>query len=205
MVQAAAQTGQQTAVAGGDSMVDIRFRNPARKQVEHRQQHRTHGMERIRIGHIRILPQADIGEQFHKIPALQKRERVDAFFLKQTVQHIPIRAVQPYQFPQGSLLVCGKQDRLPLPVEAEGIIQKNFLHLFHVGRQLIHKLSPVLCFGTDDPEGEFLPGHGLNKSVHPCGYAAVNIGIRPLQHQTDTHGHAPFFSMQTVSALALSR
>ena len=55
MVQAAAQTGQQTAVAGGDRMVDIRFRHPARKQVEHRQQHRAHGMERIRISHIRIL------------------------------------------------------------------------------------------------------------------------------------------------------
>ena len=55
MVQAAAHTGQQTAVAGGDSMVDIRFRHPARKQVEHRQQHRAHGMERIRIGYIGIL------------------------------------------------------------------------------------------------------------------------------------------------------
>ena len=205
MIQAAAQTGQQTAVAGGDRMVDIRFRHPARKQVEHRQQHRAHGMERIRISHIRILLQADIGEQLHKIPALQKRERVDAFFLKQTVQHIPIRAAQPYQFPQGGTLVCSKQDRLPLPVEAEGIIQKNLLHLFHVGRQLIHKLSPVLCFGTDDPEGELLLRHGLNIRVHPCGYAAVNIGIRPFQHQTDAHGHAPFFSIRTVSALALSR
>ena len=186
-------------------MVDIRFRHPARKQIEHRQQHRAHGMEGIRIGHIGILFQADIREQFHKIPALQKRERVDAFFLKQTVQHIPIRAAQPYQFPQGGALVCSKQDRLPLTVEAEGIIQKNFLHLFHVGRQFIHKLSPILCFGTDDPEGELLLRHGLNIRVHPCGYAAVNIGIRPFQHQTDAHGHAPFFSMRTVSALALSR
>ena len=52
---------------------------------------------------------------------------MDAFFLKQTVQYIPIRAAQPYQFPQGGTLVCSKQDWLPLPVEAEGIIQKNFL------------------------------------------------------------------------------
>ena len=130
---------------------------------------------------------------------------MDAFFLKQTVQHIPIRAAQPYQLPQGGALVCGKQDRMLLTLETESIIQKNLLHLFHVGRQLIHKLSPVLRFGTDDPEGELLLRHSLNISVHPCGYAAVNIGIRPLQHQTDAHGHAPFFSMRTVSALALSR
>ena len=205
MVQAAAQTGQQTAVAGRDRMVDIRFRHPARKQIEHRQQHRAHGMERIRIGHIGILFHADVREQLHEVPALQKRERVDAFFLKQTVQHLPIRAAQPHQFPQGGALVCGKQDRLLLTVETEGIVQKNLLHLFHVGRQLIHKLSPVLRFGTDDPEGELLLRHSLNISVHPCGYAAVDIGVRPLQHQTDAHGHAPFFSMRTVSALALSR
>ena len=130
---------------------------------------------------------------------------MDTFFLKQTVQHIPIRAAQPYQFPQGGTLVCSKQDWLPLPVEAEGIIQKNFLHLFHVGRQLIHKFSSVLRFGPNDPEGKLLLRHGLNIRVHPCGYAAVNIGIRPFQHQTDAHGHAPFFSMRTVPALALSR
>ena len=130
---------------------------------------------------------------------------MDAPFLKQAVQHIPIRMPQPYQLPQGGALGGRKQDGLLLPVEPEGIVQKDLLHLFHVGRQLIHKLSPILRFGSNDPERKLLLGHGLNIGVHPCGHAAVDIGIRPLQNQTDAHGQAPFFSIWTVSALALSR
>lgn len=56
-----------------------------------------------------------------------------AFFLKQTVQHIPIRAAQPYQLPQGGALVCGKQDRMLLTVETESIIQKTSSTSFTLG------------------------------------------------------------------------
>lgn len=51
-----------------------------------------------------------------------------------------------------------KEDRLLLAMEAESVVQKDFLHLFHVGRQLIHELAPVFSLGPDDPEGELLPG-----------------------------------------------
>ena len=191
MVQAAAQAGQQAAVARGDGVVDIRFGHPAREQVEHRQQHGAHGVERVGIGHIGVLLEADIGEQLHEIPALQKGERVDAFLLEQSEQHVPVRVAQPHQLPQGGALGLMKKDRLLLAMEAEGVVQKDFLHLFHVGRQLIHELAPVFSLGPDDPEGELLPGHGLDIGVHPGGHAAMDIGVGALQHQTNAHGLTP--------------
>ena len=90
-------------------------------------------------------------------------------------------------------------------MEAEGIVQKNLLYFFHIGRQLVHKFSPVLRFGPDDPEGKFLLRHSLDIGMHPSRDTTVDIRIGAFQNQTDMHGHAPFFSIRTVSASALSR
>lgn len=116
---------------------------------------------------------------------------MDAFLLEQAEQHVPVRVAQPHQLPQGGALGLMKEGRLLLAVEAEGVVQKDFLHLFHVGRQLIHELAPVFSLGPDDPEGELLPGHGLDIGVHPGGHAAVDIGVGALQHQTNAHGLTP--------------
>ena len=128
-----------------------------------------------------------------------------ALLLEQAEQYVPVRMAQPHQLPQGSALGFREQNGVLLAVQAEGVVQKDLLHLLDVGRQLVHKFAPVLCLGADHPEGKFLPGHGLNVGVHPGGHTAVHIGIGALQHQTDAHGQAPFFSMWMVSALALSR
>lgn len=95
MVHAAAQTGQQAAISGGDRMIDLRFWHASGQQVQHRQQHGAHGVKSVSIGDIGIFLQADIGKQFHKLPALQKGERMHLFLLKQPEQHVPVRRSEP--------------------------------------------------------------------------------------------------------------
>ena len=83
MVHTAAQAGKQTAVAGGNGVIDLRLRYLSTDQIQNRQQHRPHRMKRIGVGNIRVLLLADLGKQAHEFTALQKGERMHLFFLKQ--------------------------------------------------------------------------------------------------------------------------
>lgn len=81
-------------------MVDLRFRHFAAHQVQHRQQHGTHGMESVGVGHIRIFFHADLRKQVDEFTALQERQRMHASGVEQVEQHIPIRAAKIHQFAQ---------------------------------------------------------------------------------------------------------
>ena len=71
-MNARAKTRKQAAVAGRDGVVHVGHRNLAAQQIEHGQQHRTHGVEGVGERRIRVLGQAHVAEDVHKRAALQK-------------------------------------------------------------------------------------------------------------------------------------
>ena len=100
MVDGTTQTSQQSAISGGNRMIDLRFRHFAAHQVQHRQQHGSRSMESVCIGHIRVFLHADLCEQVNEFTALQERQRMHAFGVEQVEQHIPVRAAKIHQFAQ---------------------------------------------------------------------------------------------------------
>ena len=100
MVDGTTQTSQQSAISGGNRMIDLRFWHFAAHQVQHRQQHGSHSMESVGIGHIRIFFHANLCEQVNEFTALQERQRMHAFGVEQVEQHIPVRAAKIHQFAQ---------------------------------------------------------------------------------------------------------
>ena len=187
VVDAAAKACQQPAVPGADGVVAVRFGHLARHQPEHRQQHGADGVERIREGRVGVLLLAQLGEQRHKLPALQNGKRVGPLFVEQAEQHLPIRRPQPHQLPQGRTLFGREVHRRGTAVQPQRVVQKDFVHLGHIGGQLVDEFPAVGRFCPDDPEDEFVLRHRADAAVHPCGHAAVYIRIGPFQHQTDPH------------------
>ena len=97
MGNARAQAGEQATVAGRDGMVHIGHRHLAAQQVEHRQQHGAHGVERIGKRRVGVLGQAHVAKDIYKCAALQKRERMHATALEDIEQHVPVRIGQRHQ------------------------------------------------------------------------------------------------------------
>nr|CDL66638.1 unnamed protein product [uncultured bacterium] len=135
-------------------------------------------MEGIGIGNIGILLLTQIRQHIQKCRAFQKANGADALLLVEAKNHVPVRVSAVHQFSQGRFLLVGKLLVQAAAVrQLQGCVQKYLMDFRDIVRKGIDKFSPVCLLGTDDPQHKLVLRHLLNILVHPCGHAAVNIGI----------------------------
>ena len=133
---------------------------------------------------------------------------MDAFFLKQAEQHVPVRRCPAAPAPAGRRArLRVKRTGCCSPWRRRASSRKTSSTSFTLGGSSYTNLPRSFRFGPDDPEGRTrCSRHGLDISVHPGGHAAVDIRVGALQHQTDAHrSHAPFFSMWTGVGVGLEQ
>ena len=156
-------------------------------------------MKGVGEGAVGIIALADAGQQLQKRAALEKADGIDPLLLVHAEDQLPVRVAAADQllqrrvegFIQRALLrplLLGKAVMQDARVaKAQRVVQKHLGHARHVRGQLVDELAPALRLVADDPQHELMLGQIGNQLVHPCGYAAVNIGIAAFQHTTDFH------------------
>ena len=113
-------------------MVDLRFRHFSRHQVQHRQQHGSHGVERIRVGDVRVFLHADLRKQVDEFVALQERQRMHAFVVEQVEQYVPVGIAQIHQLTQCLDFLVGEDHFRMFTAQTQRVVEEHLMHLHHV-------------------------------------------------------------------------